>query len=114
MADLNLIPENCQRCEDEESITAKAVIPPHPASSYVETYVGRAVPTGQYRIDRPSGPLTSLYDKGGPSELLYGKPFLNSLTYCYRGELLRYTPLSGDSTLMRQLKYDRQLKRDSC
>lgn len=49
MADLNLIPENCQRCEDEESITAKAVIPPHPASSYVETYVGRAVPTGQYR-----------------------------------------------------------------
>ena len=65
MADLNLIPENCQRCEDEESITAKAVIPPHPASSYVETYVGRAVPTGQYRIDRPSGPLTSLYDKGG-------------------------------------------------
>ena len=101
MADLNLIPENCQRCEDEESITAKAVIPPHPASSYVETYVGRAVPTGQYRIDRPSGPLTSLYDKGG-------------LTYCYRGELLRYTPLSGDSTLMRQLKYDRQLKRDSC
>ncbi|TJQ68481.1 hypothetical protein C9Z57_23455 [Escherichia coli] len=58
MADLNLIPENCQRCEDEESITAKAVIPPHPASSYVETYVGRAVPTGQYRIDRPSGPLT--------------------------------------------------------
>ncbi|HAF3617571.1 TPA: hypothetical protein G8C21_004747 [Salmonella enterica] len=53
MADLNLIPENCQRCEDEESITAKAVIPPHPASSYVETYVGRAVPTGQYRIDRP-------------------------------------------------------------
>ncbi|OKU43999.1 hypothetical protein ACN79_09710 [Escherichia coli] len=37
----------------------------HPASSYVETYVGRAVPTGQYRIDRPSGPLTSLYDKGG-------------------------------------------------
>ena len=61
MADLNLIPENCQRCEDEESITAKAVIPPHPASSYVETYVGRAVPTGQYRIDR----LTSLYDKGG-------------------------------------------------
>ncbi|HFF1918145.1 TPA: hypothetical protein ACGBKJ_004861, partial [Escherichia coli] len=45
----NLIPENCQRCEDEESITAKAVIPPHPASSYVETYVGRAVPTGQYR-----------------------------------------------------------------
>ena len=65
MADLNLIPENCQRCEDEESITAKAVIPPHPASSYVETYVGRAVPTGQYRIDRPSGPLTSLYDKVG-------------------------------------------------
>ena len=32
MADLHLIPENCQRCEDEESITAKAVIPPHPAS----------------------------------------------------------------------------------
>lgn len=48
------------------------------------------------------------------TKILYGKPFLNSLTYCYRGELLRYTPLSGDSTLMRQLKYDRQLKRDSC
>ena len=101
MADLNLIPENCQRCEDEESITAKAVLPPHPASSYVETYVGRAV--------RLRACMTR-----GPSELLYGKPFLNSLTYCYRGELLRYTPLSGDSTLMRQLKYDRQLKRDSC
>lgn len=83
MADLNLIPENCQRCEDEESITAKAVIPPHPASSYVETYVGRAVPTGQYRIDRPSGPLTSLYDKG--AELLYGKPFLNTLPIAIEG-----------------------------
>ena len=97
MADLNLIPENCQRCEDEESITAKAVIPPHPASSYVETYVGRAVPTGQYRIDRPSGPLTSLYDKGGR---------LDIANYCTVSLFLTALPIAieGNSYVIRRFQ----------
>lgn len=65
MVDLNLIFENCQCCEDEESIMVKVVIFFYLVLSYVEIYVGRVVLIGQYCIDRLLGLFMSLYDKGG-------------------------------------------------